>query len=37
MQKRDPAVYNLVADESLVKPRNFAGLVELRETVVAIL
>lgn len=35
--KRDPAVYNLVADDSVFEPRSFAGLAVLREAVQSIL
>jgi hypothetical protein len=37
MEKKDPARYNLVADDALFEPRSFTGLVELQEAVQAIL
>ncbi len=37
MQKRDPAAYNLIADDSVFEPRSFAGLAELQEAIQAIL
>ena len=38
LKKQDPApVYSLMADESLVEPRSFAGLGELRDAVQSIL
>nr|MDP9479240.1 hypothetical protein [Actinomycetota bacterium] len=37
IEKRDPASYNLVADESLPRPRSFEGLAELQEAVKSIL
>lgn len=36
-EARDPAAYNLVADDSVFEPRSFAGLAVLQETVQAIL
>ena len=37
MEKRDPTVYNLVADDSVFEPQSFAGLAGLREAVQSIL
>jgi hypothetical protein len=37
MEKKDPAAYNLVADDAVFRPRSFTGLVELQEAVQAIL
>ena len=37
MQKRDPAAYNLIADDSVFVPRSFAGFAELQEAIQAIL
>ena len=37
MEKKDPAAYNLVADDALFEPCSFAGLAELQEAVQAIL
>ncbi len=37
MERKDPAAYNLVADEAVFEPRSFAGLAEPREAVQAIL
>ena len=37
MEKRDPASYNLVADDAVFEPHSFAGRAELQEAVQAIL
>jgi hypothetical protein len=36
IEKRDPPVYNLVADDALFEPKSFAGLAEIEEAVRAI-
>ena len=33
MEKRDPAAYNLIADDSVFEPESFAGFAVLQETV----
>ncbi len=37
MEKKEPARYNLIADDSVFEARSFAGLVELQEAIQAIL
>ncbi|CAA9461950.1 MAG: FIG00641605: hypothetical protein [uncultured Rubrobacteraceae bacterium] len=37
MEKRDPAAYNLIADDSVFEPESFAGFAVLQETVQSIL
>jgi hypothetical protein len=37
VERRDPPAYNLIAEDSLTEPEDFAGLARLQETVQAVL